>query len=73
MLVLFWLVSHAGARFLSMSNYLVPVVAVLIGIALMAEDLDRGDWTGLAMILTGILISERRPGKTATTRQPPGK
>lgn len=73
MLVLFWLVSHAGARFLSMSNYLVPVVAVLIGIALMAEDLDTGDWTGLAMILTGILISERRPGKTATTRQPPGK
>lgn len=73
MLVLFWLVSHAGARFLSMSNYLVPVVATLTGVTLMAEYLDAGDWTGLTMILTGILISEGRPGKPAMTRRPSGK
>ncbi|HSG95137.1 MAG TPA: DMT family transporter [Afifellaceae bacterium] len=71
-LVLFWLVNQAGARFLSMSNYLVPVFAALTGIAVMAEYLDFGDWTGLAMILTGILISEGRLGRTAATRRPSG-
>ncbi len=59
-LVLFWLVNQAGARFLAMSNYLVPVFAALTGVAFMAERLDAGDWIGLAMILTGILISEGR-------------
>ena len=71
-LVLFWLVNQAGARFLSMSNYLVPVFAALAGVAVMAEYLDAGDCTGLAMILTGILISEGRFGRTAMTRRPSG-
>ena len=71
-LVLFWLVNQAGARFLSMSNYLVPVFAALTGVTVMAEHLDAGDWAGLAMILTGILISERRLGWTAITRRPSG-
>jgi drug/metabolite transporter (DMT)-like permease len=69
-LVLFWLVNQAGARFLSMSNYLVPVFAALTGIAFMAEYLDAGDWMGLALILTGILISEGRFGRTAMSRRP---
>ena len=64
-LVLFWLVDRAGARFLSMSNYLVPVFAALTGVAFMAEYLDAGDWAGLVMILTGILISEGRIGRAA--------
>ena len=69
-LVLFWLVNQAGARFLSMSNYLVPVFAALTGVAVMAEYLDAGDWAGLAMILAGILISEGRLGRIAMNRRP---
>ncbi len=69
-LILFWLVSHAGARFLATSNYLVPIFAALIGVAVMAEKLDAGDWTGLAMILVGIMISESRFDRTATRRSP---
>ena len=64
-LVLFWLVDQAGARFLSMSNYLIPVFAALTGVTVMAEYLDAGDWAGLAMILTGILISEGRLRRAA--------
>ena len=71
-LVLFWLVNHAGARFLSMSNYLVPVFAALTGVTVMTEYLDAGDWAGLVMILTGILISEGRLGRTATPRRQSG-
>lgn len=71
-LVLFWLVKQAGARFLSMSNYLVPVIAALTGVAFLSEYLDTGDWTGSAMILTGILISEGRLGRSAMTRRPSG-
>jgi drug/metabolite transporter (DMT)-like permease len=72
-LVLFWLVNQAGARFLSMSNYLVPVFAALTGVAVMAEYLDAGDWAGLAMILTGILISEGRLSRAALNRRAAGK
>jgi drug/metabolite transporter (DMT)-like permease len=73
MLVLFWLIKHAGARFLSMSNYLVPIFAMLIGVAIMSEFLSAGDLTGLALILTGILISEGRLSRMAAARRPSGK
>ncbi len=69
-LVLFWLVNHAGARFLSMSNYLVPVFAALTGVTVMTEVLDAGDWAGLVLILTGILISEGRLSLAAKPRRP---
>lgn len=68
-LLLFRLLDQAGARFLSLSNYLMPAVAVLAGMALLGE---RPDWTafaGLALILGGIAYAERgRAGRLTPPR-----
>lgn len=58
-ILLFVLLKEAGASFLALSNYLVPVFAVLIGVALLGESLQWSDWLGLTLVLCGIFITER--------------
>lgn len=59
-LVLFWLVSRSGSRFVATSNYLVPVFATIIGVAFLSERLHPLHYTGLIVILAGIFVSEGR-------------
>ncbi len=59
-ILLFVLLKEAGASFLALSNYLVPVFAVLVGVVLLGESLQWSDWLGLALVLGGIFITERR-------------
>jgi len=59
-LALFRLLDRAGAGFVSTSNYLIPAVAVLIGMVFLGEQLEWGALAGLALILAGIALSERR-------------
>lgn len=62
-ILLFRLLREAGASFLALSNYLVPVFAVLLGVVLLGEALQWSDWLGLALVLCGIFITERRRSK----------
>lgn len=62
-ILLFMVLREAGASFLALSNYLVPVFAVLVGVALLGETLQWSDWLGLALVLCGIFITERRGSK----------
>jgi len=39
-------------------NYLSPAVAVLLGVALLGEDLGVNAYAGLALILSGLAISQ---------------
>lgn len=59
-LALFRLLDRAGAGFVSTSNYLIPAVAVLIGTVFLGEMLEWRALAGLAMILGGIALSERK-------------
>ncbi len=55
--VYFELVSAAGPSFLSLINYLIPIWAVGLGVAVLGE---RPDWSALAalvLVLTGIAVS----------------
>lgn len=45
---------------MSLVNYLSPGVAVLLGVTLMDEHPQVYAYLGLALILTGIAISQRR-------------
>jgi len=57
--VYFKLVALAGPTFLSLINYLIPLWAVVLGIAFLGE---RPDWNAifaLILILGGIAISQR--------------
>ncbi len=61
-LMYFRLVQGPGPTFLSFVNYLVPAWAVLAGALILDEALSSWAYTGLALILTGIALSEAGPG-----------
>lgn len=59
-LIFFRIVDQAGATFVSLTNYLVPVFAALAGFLLFGEELKLRILIGLALILVGIAVSEWR-------------
>jgi drug/metabolite transporter (DMT)-like permease len=65
----FRLISSAGPTFMSLVNYLSPAVAVFLGVALLSEQPGVNAYGGLALILSGIAISQwRRASRRATAR-----
>lgn len=56
----FKLIGSAGPTFMSLVNYLSPPVAVLLGVTLMGEHPGVEAYTGLALILAGIALSQLR-------------
>jgi drug/metabolite transporter (DMT)-like permease len=52
------LIQDEGPTTASMTNYLTPVVAVLLGIVFMDEQLTWNPLIGTAMILVGIWLAE---------------
>lgn len=57
-IIFFKLVEKAGPSFTSLTSYLVPVVALSIGIVMMGEQAAPEMLGGLALILCGIALSE---------------
>ena len=56
----FKLIATAGPTFMSLVNYLTPVIALLAGVILLGEHPGPDAFAGLAMILLGIAVSRRR-------------
>ena len=54
------LISAAGPTFMSLVNYLSPVVAVLLGVTLLDEHPGVNAYAGLVLILSGIALSQWR-------------
>lgn len=54
------LIDSAGPTFMSLTNYCIPVVALLLGVTLLGEVPGVNAYTGLMMILTGIALSQWR-------------
>ncbi len=61
-LVYLKLIASAGPTFMSLINYCIPVVALLIGMALLGEEPGVYAYAGLALILAGIALSQLRRG-----------
>jgi drug/metabolite transporter (DMT)-like permease len=57
------LIQDEGPTAASMTNYLTPIVAVLLGIALVDERLTWNLIIGAAMILVGLWIAEHDPNE----------
>jgi len=55
------LVASAGPTSMSLINYCIPVVALLLGVALLREEPGANAYTGLVLILGGIALSQLRP------------
>jgi drug/metabolite transporter (DMT)-like permease len=65
------LIASAGPTFMSLINYCIPVVAVFIGVTALGEEPGANAYSGLALILAGIALSQWRRGalKAASDRQ----
>jgi drug/metabolite transporter (DMT)-like permease len=72
MLLMFYLVSHAGAARASVITYINPAVATLLGVALLHEHLGVGGITAFAMILLGSFLATRGVGEARDTASQPG-
>jgi drug/metabolite transporter (DMT)-like permease len=53
-------IASAGPTFMSLINYCIPVVALLIGVALLGEEPGANAYSGLLLILAGIGLSQLR-------------
>jgi drug/metabolite transporter (DMT)-like permease len=63
MLLMFYLVRHAGAARAAVITYLNPVVATLLGVLVLHESLGPGGYLAFATILLGSWLATReRPG-----------
>jgi drug/metabolite transporter (DMT)-like permease len=60
--VYFKLIASAGPTFMSLVNYMSPVVAVFLGVALLGETPGWHAYVALGLILCGIAVSQRRQG-----------
>ena len=58
-LLYFQLIATAGPTFMSLVNYLSPVVALAAGVALLGEQPGTAAFAGLGLILLGIAVSRR--------------
>jgi drug/metabolite transporter (DMT)-like permease len=61
------LIASAGPTFMSLINYCIPVVALLIGVALLGEEPGANAYTGLILILAGIAVSQLRRSNAMTS------
>jgi len=59
MLLMFYLVSHAGPSRASLITYINPLVATLLGVWLLRERLGLGGISGFALILVGSWLASR--------------
>src|SRR3984957_12618128 len=59
MLLMFYLIGHAGASRASVITYINPAVATLLGIALLHEHLGVGGFTAFGLILLGSWLATR--------------
>jgi len=63
--IYFRLIDEAGPTFMSITNYLVPPVALVAGIVLLNESPSLWALAGLVLILAGIAVAELRRTSTA--------
>jgi drug/metabolite transporter (DMT)-like permease len=68
MLLMFYLVRHAGASRASVITYINPVVATLLGVLVLDEHLGIGGFIAFALILLGSWLATR--GSVARTHTP---
>lgn len=64
-LIFYWLLRHISATDASLIGYLVPLVALSGGIAILGEQLQPGLIIGGALIVVGIILSDRETRRAA--------
>ena len=66
----FRILAAAGAVNLSLVTFLIPPVAIMLGIALLGETLQARHLAGMALIFAGLVLIDGRVLPKSTTRRP---
>ena len=66
--VYFRLVNEEGPTFASLNNYIVPLIGVVGGAVALAEPIAPSAWAGLALVLCGVALTGRSPGRANAPR-----
>jgi len=53
----YWLLKRIDAVYLSLSSFINPIVAVLLGFLVLKERMPSGVFAGAAMVFTGLLVA----------------
>jgi drug/metabolite transporter (DMT)-like permease len=69
MLLMFYLVHHAGASRASVITYINPVVATLLGVLVLHEHLGIGGAVAFGLILLGSWLATRGSAAPASARE----
>lgn len=54
--LMYRLIASKGASFFTLSNYLIPIVAVLLGIAILDEHIRLAEIVGIAIVLVSVAL-----------------
>ncbi|HXV73770.1 MAG TPA: DMT family transporter, partial [Sphingomonadales bacterium] len=71
-LLLIALIKRAGVAFAAGTNYLVPLVAVLLGMGLLGEEPKAATWIALLLIFAGLGITNFAPFREKAAPPKPG-
>jgi len=66
--IYFIVVSDCGPSFMSMINYIIPVLSFAAGALLLGESVNAWQFVGLAAVCSGIALSQRRRGADPVSR-----
>jgi drug/metabolite transporter (DMT)-like permease len=66
--VYFRLVNEEGPTFASLNNYVVPLIGVVGEALALAEPIAPSAWTGLALVLCGVVLTGRSLGRANAPR-----
>ena len=66
-ILLIILIQRVGAGFMGLANYITPVWAVILGAIVFGERLEVSVFVALAIILTGVAISQRKAPAASQT------
>jgi drug/metabolite transporter (DMT)-like permease len=55
----FWLIRHVTVTYSTIIGYIIPLVAVVVGVLVLDEELQPGIVIGGALILAGVIVTDR--------------
>ena len=60
-IIYYYIIEKLGAVAASSVAYIPPVVAIIIGVVLVGENIDAWEYFGAALILTGVVLVNKKP------------
>jgi drug/metabolite transporter (DMT)-like permease len=64
------IIASEGATIAATVTYLLPVVAIVLGAAVLGESVTVADLAGIALVLAGVALTRRRATAQAAAARP---